>query len=161
MAAIVRVENADRSFAREIRLRPSKSVLRSACLLAVSSFASAEVITFNRLPGNGPAIPNGFAGLDWLNFCDMNRNVPLPATALIHPAGGVPPTTAFAYNNGGAPATFSASDSLTFGSAWTAADGSSPMTVEVVGLLGGKVVDPFDCPQGPGAHTADLQLVRN
>lgn len=71
-----------------------------------SAHLSAEVITFNRLPGNGTAIPNRFAGLDWLNLYDMNRNVLLPATALIQPAGGVPPTTTFAYNNAGVPATF-------------------------------------------------------
>lgn len=60
---------------------------------------------------------------------------------MIQLAGGVPPSSAFAYNNGGAPATFSGSDTFTFSSAWLATDGSSPMTVEVVGLLGGKVVD--------------------
>ena len=60
---------------------------------------------------------------------------------MIQLAGGVPPSSAFAYNNGGAPATFSGSDTFRFSSAWLATDGSSPMTVEVVGLLGDKVVD--------------------
>ena len=61
---------------------------------------------------------------------------------MIQLASGVPPSSAFAHNNnGGAPATFSGSDTFTFSSAWLATDGSSPMTVEVVGLLGGKVVD--------------------
>jgi hypothetical protein len=50
-----------------MRLAPSKSLLPAACLLAVTSFASAEIITFNSLPGNGIPIPNGFAGFDWLN----------------------------------------------------------------------------------------------
>jgi hypothetical protein len=124
-----------------MRLAPRKTVLLAACLLAVSSFASAEVITFNSLHGNGKPIPNGFARLDWLNFYDMNRNMLLPPAAMIRLAGGVPPTTSFAYNNGGAPATFSASAPFTFNSAWLALDGSSPMTVEVVGLLDGNVVD--------------------
>jgi hypothetical protein len=124
-----------------MRLAPRKTVLLAACLLAVSSFVSAEVSTFNSLPGNGKPIPNGFAGLDWLNFYHMNRIMLLPPAAMIQLAGGVPPTTTFAYNNGGAPASFSASDTFTFNSAWLASDGSSPMTVEVVGLLGGNVVD--------------------
>lgn len=61
-----------------MRLRPRKGLLLAACLLAISLFASAEVITFSSLPGNGKPIPNGFAGLDWLNFYDMDKNMLLP-----------------------------------------------------------------------------------
>jgi hypothetical protein len=124
-----------------MRVAPRKILLLAVCLL-VSSFASAEVITFNSLPGNGTPIPDGFAGLDWNNFYDMNRNVLLTPGSEIPLAGGVPPASgAFAYNNAGAPATFSASNTFTFSSAWLATMGASPMTLEVVGLLGGKAVD--------------------
>ena len=120
---------------------PRKSFLLAASLLIVSSLASAEVITFNSLPGNGTPIPNGFAGFDWSNFYDMDMNMLLTPASTTQLAGAVPPAKTFAYNNGGAPATFSAPNTFTFSSAWLATDGSSPMTVEVVGLLGGNVVD--------------------
>ena len=124
-----------------MRFALRNNLLLALCLLVVSSFASAEVITFNSLPGNGTPIPNGFAGLDWNNFYDMDMNVLLPPAAMIQLANSVPSATTFAYNNGGAPAAFSATSMFTFDSAWLALDGSTPMTVEVMGLLGGNVVD--------------------
>jgi len=124
-----------------MHLASRKSLLLAACLLVAGSFASAEVITFNSLPGNGTPIPNGFAGLDWNNFYDMNGHV-LLTPALMTPPGAIPPVSgAFAYNHDGGPATFSAPNTFTFNSAWLASDGPTPISLEVIGLLDGKAVD--------------------
>ncbi len=112
-------------------------LLLTACLFLLSSPASAEVITFNSLPGNGAAIPNGFAEMDWTNFYDVSMAELLTGNNV---PGGAPFAT-FATDNGGQPAWFASTGTFSFASAMLGTMGAVPMRVEVVGLLNGKVVD--------------------
>jgi PEP-CTERM motif len=119
-----------------MHLAQRKFLLLTACLFLISSLGSAEVITFNSLPGNGSAIPNGFAGMDWANFYDLSVSQLLTENAL-----GAVPNTTFAFNYDGSPAWFTSTGTFSFASALLSTDGTSPLQVEVVGLLNGKVVD--------------------
>lgn len=114
-----------------------KLLLLTACLFLISSLGSAEVITFNSLPGNGTPIPNGFAGMDWNNFYDVSMAQLLTGNNV---AGGVPNTT-FAVNSTGSPAWFTSTGTFSFASAMLSTDGTSPLRLEVVGLQNGNVVD--------------------
>ena len=107
-----------------MRLTWKKFLLLAASLLLLSSFSWANVITFSSLPGNGSAVPNGYAGFNWSNFSD----------AQIALGGSV------AYNTGGGTAYFSGPNTFTFTSASLMADGLNSLRLEVVGLLNGKVV---------------------
>jgi hypothetical protein len=114
-----------------MRLAQKKFLLLTACLFLLSSLASAEVITFNSLPGNDTAIPNGFAGMDWVNFYDVSRAEVLTGK------------NEFATDNGGKPAWFTSTRTFSFASAMLGpmTMGAVPLRLEVVGLLNGKVVD--------------------
>ncbi len=120
-----------------MHLAQRKFLLLTACLFLISSLSAAEVITFNSLPGNGTAIPNGFAGMDWNNFYDVSMAQML--TGNNEPGGAL--NTSFATNPAGAPAWFTSTGTFSFASALLAMDGTSPLRLEVVGLLNGKVVD--------------------
>ncbi len=120
-----------------MHLAQRKFLLLTACLFLISSLGSAEVITFNSLPGNGTAVPNGFAGMDWNNFYDVSMAQMLTGNNV--PGGAL--NTSFATNTGGAPAWFTSTGTFSFASALLATDGTSPLRLEVVGLLNGKVVD--------------------
>jgi hypothetical protein len=121
-----------------MRVAQRKFLLLTACLFLLTSLGTAEVITFNSLPGNGTAIPNGFAGMDWNNFYDVSMAELL--------TGNVPGTassnnTTFATNNGLTPAWFTSTGTFSFDSAMLSTDGVDPMRLEVLGLLNGNVVD--------------------
>jgi PEP-CTERM motif len=120
-----------------MHLAQRKFLLLTACLFLISSLSAAEVITFNSLPGNGTAIPNGFAGMDWNNFYDVSMAQMLIGNNV--PGGAL--NTSFATNTAGAPAWFTSTGTFSFASALLATDGTSPLRLEVVGLLNGKVVD--------------------
>lgn len=120
-----------------MRLAQRKFLLLTACLFLLSSLGSAEIITFNSLPGDGTAIPNGFAGMDWNNFYDVSMAEMLTGNNV--PGGSSNATVAV--NNGVAPAWFTSTGTFSFGSAMLSTDGVDPMRLEVLGLLNGNVVD--------------------
>ena len=108
------------------------------CLLLITSASYASVITFNGLPGNGTAIPNGYAGFEWTNFDDMSGAFGASATTTV--AGAVPVAQSFAVNSAGQVASFSSTAGFTLTSAWLATQWNSDLSVEVVGVLDGKPV---------------------
>jgi hypothetical protein len=105
------------------------------CLLLLCSASFGNVITFNQLLGNGSPVPNGYGGLDWNNFAAMT--MPPPAAAFTV----APATGSFAFNKGGAPASFSSPNACTFTSGMLSTMGPSHIGLEIVGTLGGKPVD--------------------
>jgi hypothetical protein len=117
----------------------SRKALLATSLLLISSACFAEVITFSNLSGNGTAVPNGYAGMDWNNFYVMNSMLTPISNNVV--AGAVPNVGSFAYNNDGAAASFDAPGTFTFASAWLGTEWANHMGLEVVGLLNGNVVD--------------------
>jgi hypothetical protein len=114
-----------------MRLLSRKILLLTACLVMASSGSFASVITFNSLTGNGSAIPDGYAGLNWNNFYLMNVAPP--------PVGAA--TVSYAYNQGGTAASVSSTSDFNLASAWLGTEWNNHLAVEVVGLADGKVVD--------------------
>ena len=114
-----------------MRLLSRKILLLTACLVTASSGSFASVITFNNLTGNGSAIPDGYAGMNWHNFYLMNAS-PTPVDAAM---------VSYAYNQGGTAASLSSTSDFNLASAWLGTEWSARLAVEVVGLEDGKVVD--------------------
>ena len=118
-----------------MRLLHGRMLFLAACALIIVPLGFADVITFNTLPGNGTAIPNGYAGLNWNNFYDMSlASAPMGSgQALV--AGNV------AYNNAGMAATFSSNNPFSLTSASFLGPQAGDIAVEAVGTLYGKVMD--------------------
>lgn len=133
-----------------MRLVSRRMLLLAACLLLITSASFASVITFNNLPGNGTAIPNGYAGLNWNNFYDMNLLTPVNGGAY---NGGVPAMSSYAFNKAGAVATFGSTGTFTFTSAWLGTEWANHLGLEVLGLLDGKIVDRTILVLNAGAPT--------
>jgi hypothetical protein len=132
--------------------------LAALAALGLASTASADVITFDDLPGFQTPVPDNYGGLIWANFDDV-------AGATMGPAGfrnGVVSGPNVAYNAGGNPATIS----VAAGSAFTLVGGdftasSSPLTVEAVGSILGTPVAGDDvtfqlATSGPKLVTLDF-----
>lgn len=107
----------------------------AACLLLITATSFATVITFNNLPGDGTAIPDGYAGFNWINFYDMS--------AQLTPIGGssAAPMPSYAFNKGGAAASFDSGNVFTLTSATLGTDWADGMGVEVLGLAHNQIVD--------------------
>lgn len=106
--------------------------------LAVDGQAQ-ELITFDDLPGNG-AISNGYAGLDWDNFYNMDVTSAPPGSGYYCSAVS-PPIVAF--NAYGAPASIiSPNGQIDLDSAYLTAalDDYPSLTVAVQGFLGSTML---------------------
>ncbi|HVP54981.1 MAG TPA: PEP-CTERM sorting domain-containing protein [Candidatus Eisenbacteria bacterium] len=125
-----------------MRLAPKKIFLLMACFLVLSSISWADVINFNNLPGDGSAVPSGYAGFNWHNLYDMSMNGILDATANLPVGGGVPAGLSFAFNRSGSSSAFSSSTgTFSFETAWLQSMDNAAMTLQVEGILHGAVVD--------------------
>ena len=114
----------------------------TVCVFAISSLGWAEVINFNNLPGDGSMVPNGYDGFNWSNFYDMTMKGILDPSANL-PPGGSPPmgNLNFAFDHAGSASTFSSGiGTFSFQSAWFESMRTTPMTLEVEGVLNGAVV---------------------
>lgn len=108
----------------------------ATALFAFASFtndASAQTVTFDNLPTSGPAIQNGYAGLNWSNMYVIDRNT-LPNTGY---ANGVVSGDKVAYNGFGNTARISGTSPFTFNSGYFTGAWNNGMTVNVVGYVGG------------------------
>ena len=107
----------------------------AALALAVSAAAAveAQTVTFDDLPGDASYISNGYAGLNWNNFADLNASAfGYGNTGYGHGTISAP---VVAFNAYGSPATISTigSDGFTLGSAYfTAAWGNQTTYVNGV-----------------------------
>jgi PEP-CTERM motif len=122
-----------------MRLVQRRSLLLAACLLMIGSSSFAGVITFNNLPGDGTAIPNGYAGLNWNNFFNMSMPIAVDSPALASP--GAWNAVNVAYNHAGLAATFSSNETFVLSSGWFSGPQVGDLAVEAVGVLKGKVMD--------------------
>jgi len=129
-------------------MRPAlrKILVLTACLFVISSLGWADVINFSNLPGNGSAVPEGYAGFNWHNFYDMSMNGVLDFLPNVMPAGAVPrsapPNMSFAFDHVGQSSAFSnGTSTFSFDSAWFASMVANPTALQIVGELHGKVVD--------------------
>jgi hypothetical protein len=116
-----------------MRITQRKVLLLTACLFLVSSLASAEVITFNSLPGNGTAIPNGFAEFGWNNLYDMSYDMTVARLVVENAASAGSVNSTLAVDNGGAPAWFASTRTFSFANALVSTDGIDSIRLEVVG----------------------------
>jgi hypothetical protein len=108
-------------------------------MVSLASGAQATTITFDDLPGNFSAIANGYGGLDWNNFDNLNGD-----TYGGNPSGyqnGVVSHSIVAYNGFGDPASFSAASPFTLNDFYITAAWNDGLDVTVTGLLGGVQQD--------------------
>ena len=103
--------------------------LLGTCLLFLCSASFGNVITFNSLPNNGSAVPNGYGGLGWNNFAAMTMPLPPATTAFTF----APSSGSVAFNRGAGPASFSSSSTFTFTSAMFSTMGPGSIGLEVLG----------------------------
>ena len=115
-----------------MRPAPRKILLVTACLLIVSSWGWANVINFSNLPGNGSAVPEGYAGFNWHNFYDMSGNSALTAAL---------PSLSFAFNHAGTAAFSQGGSTFSFDNAWFESMGTRATALEVEGELHGKIIE--------------------
>jgi hypothetical protein len=113
--------------------------LALACLLTPGGRARADLITFDDISTSGfnAPIPNGYHGLDWINFHIRN-------TTLSFPSGFVngtvsPPNVAF--NGDGLPAIIHSGTPFDLNSGYFTAAFNNGLHVLATGFLNGQVVD--------------------
>jgi hypothetical protein len=127
-------------------MKVSIARLASACaalVLLAAPAASAQLITFDDLPGDGSSISNGYAGLNWSNFGDASGPF---AFSIFGPSGysnGVVSPENVAFNDNGGPATISVAPGSTFAlnSGYFTGAWNDGLNVEVVASLLGTTVD--------------------
>jgi autotransporter-associated beta strand protein len=122
------------------RFFKAMTTLATALVVAgVAANAPAATLTFDDLPAsNGTAIPNGYGGLNWTNFCYLNALTFAPS-----PSGylnGIVSPPNVAYNVAGQQATISGSP-FTFNSAYFTGAWNNGLDIQVTGYLGGVQVD--------------------
>jgi hypothetical protein len=101
-------------------------------LAALPSIAAAQTITFEGL-GNGAAIPDGYAGLNWQNMSSLNATSYGPSGYQNGRVSG----DMVAYNAFGAPgAVLEASSPFTLNSGWFTAAWQDELTLDMTGYVG-------------------------
>ena len=116
-----------------------KKVL-AASILAIATImpfhAQATTLTFDDF-SNLQTIPDGYGGLNWVNFGAFDTRVGVPSgyiNGLISPYNTL-------FNKSGRPANFSSSTPFTFYSAYLTAAWNNGLTLAVTGYLADQIVD--------------------
>jgi hypothetical protein len=111
--------------------------LASVAAFALAGPASAELLTFDSLPGDGSLIPAGYGGLVWSNFDDLNATFGPPSGYI----NGLvsPPNVAF--NGFGSPASFTSVETFELNSFYLTAAFNDGLNVTVTGLLNGVMIN--------------------
>jgi hypothetical protein len=106
-------------------------------IAASGADARADFITFDDLPGGFSLVPNGYGGLNWSNFIDVDGNS-LPAGSGFR--NGIVSSPNIAFNGGGNPALFSSASPFTFVSGYLTGAWRDGLSVEIQGYLAGNLV---------------------
>jgi hypothetical protein len=121
---------------------PKRLLLLVTSLLLVSASSFAGVITFDQLPGDGRMIPDGYAGLTWTNFGDINAEL---ANLSKGDQKGMVSAPNVAFSIPGAPsATISSAATFSLGSGWFTSAVFSEQPLIISGLLNGVKVDSMN-----------------
>ena len=98
--------------------------------------AGATTLTFDEF-SNGDFIPNGYGGLNWVNFGATDTRAGVPSGY----RNGVISSYNTLFNRVGAPADFSSQTPFTFNSAYLTAAWNNGLTLAVTGYLADQIVD--------------------
>ncbi|HTI50020.1 MAG TPA: PEP-CTERM sorting domain-containing protein [Planctomycetaceae bacterium] len=99
--------------------------------------ARGDFITFDDLPGGFSLVPNGYGGLDWSNFIDVDGNSLLAGSGF---RNGIVSSPNIAFNGGGNPALFSSTSPFTFVSGYLTGAWRDGLSIEIQGYLAGNLV---------------------
>jgi hypothetical protein len=113
--------------------------LALACLLTLGGPARADLITFDDLnaSGVGTPIPNGYHGLDWVDFQVLNTTHLIPSGFV----NGTMSSPNVAYSGGGLPAVIHSGTPFDLNSGYFTAAFNNGLHVLATGFLNGHMVD--------------------
>jgi hypothetical protein len=104
--------------------------------MAFAAAPAGASVTFDDLSGSMANIPNGYAGLNWSNFCSLD-GTSMSSTSGYH--NGIISPNNVAFNGGGTPAEFSGT-SFDLGGMYMTAAWSAGLNVDIEGYRDGSLV---------------------